>query len=397
MKSLKIKLLCTFESHTAGGILMNGRARGLAEQGHDVELIFHPIKYKEYKDKSLTKTDLYSIYSKYPSFVKKSKFMWLLLAPLYVLGTALPILMRLRNSEMVVIHKPLPMSAFFILLLKLSRYKGKICLVQSDWEGIGGFVDVFFFDKIARKMLVSFCEAWAPYKSDILFCASKLIVSRMNLSESLGGKVIYLPCGGDLIPQSTPKLSSTKTEILYVGTFKSLQLITFLIDIVDLVCKKNKDVVFVFVGGGPLYGDLEKAVVDASLTESIVLKNQISREEVLKELGNVHIALMPLNDQYPEAYIEASRSSTKLFEYMSAGKIIIATNFAEPKELLVNDETGYLVGHTAEAFASKIVEVLQKKEKWQGMSDKVHKSFVENFSHSVLMKKLSDFYFKQRD
>jgi len=295
-----------------------------------------------------------------------------------------------KQAQLAIIHKPLPLSLFFIVLLRMTLFKGKICVVHSDWEGVGGYADVNYGNKFLKKMLTTFCEEGTPYFSDITFCASKVLLKRFSYTEKIQSKCIYIPCGGSPLNCTPPNFSQTEKRVIYVGTFNSNNLVDFLVTIIELVHQKSKEFHFTLIGGGTYFKILKESVINLKLDSFVTVTGQINRKNVVSYLEKAHFGLVYLNSEYPETYMEMSRSSTKIFEYMSSGKIILSSDFGEPKEIIKNGETGFLVQNTPEAFAQSIVEKYPAGILTE-MSKKVTEDFLNNYSHDVLMKKLVDF------
>lgn len=370
---------------------MKGRAKALAEQGHRVNLIYQPYKdyavrkpCKFWKDENLTQRNIYSSFFRSP-FLLKPFF----LIPLLLFDIP-RIFLLMRTSGITILHKPLPLSLFYLVLLKGSFYGGKIILILDDWEGVGGFASIRNAENIKNKLLVTFCEEYTPDLADGVLCVSEILYKKMTLSKKTKDKAIYLPNGSNAEPKTEafiPK-TSQNLKIGYVGTFKNRPLIDFLLEIVETVIKKDKNVSFAFIGGGYEHDYMKEKIAKKGLASYITLTGQIPRVEVDKVIEDIPVCLLILSDAYPETYIDKSRSSTKLFEYMAAGKIIVSSDFGEPVSILKDGKTGYLVGNTADAFAEKISDIKTNLTECALLGSAAIKDFKENYSHTILMQKM---------
>jgi len=116
---------------------------------------------------------------------------------------------------------------------------------------------------------------------------------------------------------------------------------------------KSKGVVFdtVFVGDGPLRGDIEAAIAAAGMEDSIWITGFVSGQGVREEIGNARaLALPSFAEGLPVVIMEA----------MALGRPVVSTTVAGIPELVTPGETGWLVpaGDVA-ALAEAISEVLE--------------------------------------
>ncbi len=115
-------------------------------------------------------------------------------------------------------------------------------------------------------------------------------------------------------------------------------------------------------GGHPAEGDrarLESLASGLGLSGRVTFTGFISRAEVSSLLGSADVVVMPhtstpVSDRYA--------SPLKLFEYMAAGKPIVASNLSAVREVLRDGETACLVAPGDErALAAGIARVLDDR------------------------------------
>jgi glycosyltransferase involved in cell wall biosynthesis len=404
---MRISFLCTFEPHTAGGILTMGRARGAQLNGYSVHVVFQPFKTDRYVGKStgrgysaplsqIGKTTL-PVTRVYSRFFSGGLLQRLFLLPKFLLIDFPRAFLPLYRSECVVIHKPLPLSFFYMVCLRLFRYRGTICCVHSDWEGVGGYADITSPGNISRKMLVTFCEEVSPRLCDVVWCASRTLYTRFGLSGKISDKCMYLSCGGESFQSAGKKFNGNPRTVIYSGSYKSRQTVDFLTGVARHTCRESAQFRFVFLGTGPFLAELQERVAQEVGSERVECPGHVGHAEVIEYLGKSHFALLYLNGKYPETYTEMSRSSTKLFEYLCAGTIVVASDFGEARELLGGTDAACLEPNDPALFAGRLV-LLDRMAAGDltRISNAAIELFRTRFSHQVQMKELLEFAHSKR-
>ena len=344
---MKFSIFCSFDVDTASFRQMAGQAQGLAQLGHQVHLVVHPFKYNPKLSGAHHKL-IAELNQANPSVSYSLSYAWIFRSSHKLLGLlsyflfAFPqVLLQLQGSSYTIFYKPLPLSTLYVWTLKRLLRKGGLVLLLDDWEAVGGFANTRSAESTTKKTLLTFCEEWTPTLVDSIQCTSKILFDRMQLSTKTAAKAFYLSHGCHSL--TLPKLQQgTTVNIVYAGTYKSPLLIQFLVDIVSATCERSKDVRFSFIGSGDLLEVFRQKIVELPphYQTQVHLTGYISEEDKIAIISNAQIALLYLNDQYPETLIDQSRSSTKLFEYLSAGRVIIASDFGEPKQILTENVTG---------------------------------------------------------
>ena len=129
------------------------------------------------------------------------------------------------------------------------------------------------------------------------------------------------------------------SAIIFVGTFKPWHGIEFLIDVFNRIAASNPNAKLILVGDGTLRTEIETQVDSLNLKNRVILTGLVKHQEIPAFLGAADIAV--LNVRVSEA--SSSQSPLKLFEYMAAGKAIVAPKINNIAKVLTDRETGLLV------------------------------------------------------
>ncbi len=141
----------------------------------------------------------------------------------------------------------------------------------------------------------------------------------------------------------------------FVGSFHYWHGVEQLEDFVKHLAQKYQSVRFLFVGSGPLKDECEAAMKQNGLQARVHFAGYVPYEQVPQYLAAMDIALAP----YPQMDLFYF-SPLKLFEYMAAGKAVVASRVGQIAELVEDGENGLLFapGNFEELLAktSQLVE-----------------------------------------
>ena len=119
----------------------------------------------------------------------------------------------------------------------------------------------------------------------------------------------------------------------FVGTFSYWHGVEIINDIILKLVPNNKDNIhFLLVGGGPLKKDFEENIKNLGLSENVTFTGLVCREKSRDYLSACDIFLCPTQQNS-----DGSRffgSPTKLFEYMSMSKLIIASDLEQIAQVI---------------------------------------------------------------
>lgn len=188
------------------------------------------------------------------------------------------------------------------------------------------------------------------------------ILERWGIPDT---KVSVVPNGVDLdviqgVSQEDASRARARTggarSVIFVGGFQPWHGIDLLVEAFALVAAQDSDAVLVLVGDGPVRVQLEQRVAGLGLNGRVVFTGRVAHEEVAALLAASCIAV--LNPR--ENAMTRSQSPLKLFEYMAAGKAIVAPATPELRPFLTDRRNALLVSPgNREALAEALVELLR--------------------------------------
>src|SRR5438477_641674 len=123
----------------------------------------------------------------------------------------------------------------------------------------------------------------------------------------------------------------------FVGTFKRWHGVDLLLSAFRELHRADPSIHLLLVGDGPLRSQFEKEVQNAGLIQAVTFAGALGHEDVPQYVAAMDVAVAP----YP-ALDNFYFSPLKLFEYMAAGRPVIASRVGQVAEVIADGVTGLL-------------------------------------------------------
>ncbi len=183
-------------------------------------------------------------------------------------------------------------------------------------------------------------------------------------------KLTVLPCAADIQAFQKPhddaatrRAFALKDEpvVMWVGGFFDWHDLPLLLNSFELVLRQEPSAQLVLVGDGDRKAWVEQTIAKKNMVDQVILTGSVAHQRVPALLSMSDIVVSPA------VSVSASQGGTgsplKLFEYMAAGKAIVATDIPNAAAVLHNDETALLVkAGDSLAFSKAIVALLRQPE-----------------------------------
>ena len=123
----------------------------------------------------------------------------------------------------------------------------------------------------------------------------------------------------------------------FAGSFRSWHGVEFLVSAFRDFHGADPSTHLLLVGDGPLRPRIEKAIREAGLEQAVTFAGAVAHEKVPLYLAAMDAAVAP----YP-ALEEFYYSPLKLFEYMAAGRAVVASRVGQVADVVEDGKTGLL-------------------------------------------------------
>lgn len=213
-------------------------------------------------------------------------------------------------------------------------------------------------------------EQWVYRTADVVVCVTEslksLLISDFNLQED---KILIVPNGVDISrfdPASVQPINTFLHPIIgFVGTLFSWQGLDVLIRAIAELRSENVIYTLVIVGDGPMSSEWEQLARSLGVLDSVHFVGRVSWDRVPDYIACFDLGY---SGQLPLAVGEMYHSPLKLYEYMAMGKPVIASAFADAKQLIREGETGYLFEPgSVEDLKRALRRAYAERETWHKM------------------------------
>ncbi len=195
--------------------------------------------------------------------------------------------------------------------------------------------------------------------------------------KNFNTKVVWIPNFLENIPSNKAPLNNS--NIINVGRLSNEKGQLDLINVFDILHRKNSEVVLYLVGDGADYPEIEKEIINRNLANYVHMtgfKSGASLEELY--LNSSLFVMTSFTESFGLVLIEA----------MSYGIPCLAFDSAEgAREIISNNYNGFLIKNRNEhEMASKILELLDNKKELKRLSSNALKTSLKYTKESVMEK-----------
>jgi glycosyltransferase involved in cell wall biosynthesis len=190
-------------------------------------------------------------------------------------------------------------------------------------------------------------------EADLVIAVSEVLSSHLTQAGVSSTRVQVLPNGVDarwfmadaasLLPRKHLNLED-RFVIGFVGSFKPWHGADFLLAAFEDFHRLEPSSHLLLIGDGPLKRSLQDCVRKAGLEKDVTFTGVVAHDEIPRYLATMDVAVAP----YP-AVGNFYYSPLKLFEYMAAGRAVVASRVGQVAQVITDRVNGLLYepGHRA--------------------------------------------------
>jgi starch synthase len=206
--------------------------------------------------------------------------------------------------------------------------------------------------------------------ANCIICVSKQLKSHLVNNWRIPAQKIFVFPNGVDAEQFCPDLGARRQVreslginnnplILFVGNFYEWHDVGTLLDSFPRILTDYPDAHLVLVGDGSLRKTMEQRSIDLGVSHAVHFTGLIPHADVPRYMATADIAVVP----YPKMDQENWLSPLKLFEYMAAGRAIIASTVGQVVDIIRHEKNGLLVPPSdASKMAEAIIRLLEDKD-----------------------------------
>ena len=177
--------------------------------------------------------------------------------------------------------------------------------------------------------------------------------------------------------------------VMFVGGFYPWHGVDVLVDSFARVAQSLPEARLLLVGDGPVRGRIEAQVARLGLAQQVVFTGMIDHATVPDMLAAADVVTLP----YPELPEELWFSPLKLYEYMAAGKAILASDAGQISQVIDHNATGILLKPgSVEALSQGICRLLQDETLRRQLGQNARRQAVARHAWHSQIEKLTAVY-----
>lgn len=157
---------------------------------------------------------------------------------------------------------------------------------------------------------------------------------------------------------------SNKTVLGFIGSFYAYEGLLLLLDALPIIIRQQPDTVLLLVGGGPQQQAIKEKIAALQLQQHVILTGRIPHEQVQNYYNLVDIFV------YPRLSMRLTDLVTPLkpLEAMAQGRLVVASDVGGHRELIRDQQTGYLFkAGDYEALAQTVLKLLENHNQWEAI------------------------------
>lgn len=224
------------------------------------------------------------------------------------------------------------------------------------------YEDLDYFEDIKTgkiiRFIISFLEKLALKRANLIVSVSEPLMKRaLNYNDNC----ILIPNGANLENFIDPMNTERDSILVYAGTLDEWAGLKIVIESIPQIISKFPKVKLVIIGDGKDRKSLENLVEKLSINDYVIFLGRIPYKKMAKKLCNMQIGVAMFKPTNAGIYA----SPLKLFDYMSAGLPIIATNIGDINRILIESKAGFSINWTKEDFIKAVHIILKDEKIWR--------------------------------
>lgn len=284
------------------------------------------------------------------------------------------------------------MSKFIIEVNGVSQYE--LGLTQKQSQTVKGVIL-----RMRHNFLLSL-EIFVMRRADVVIVVTQGIkddlinkgvdINKIYVIENGANTALFKPHADKKISNELKNklhINNNENVIIFVGNLTPWQGVEYLIYAAQQIIEKNKNVKFLIVGDGVIKQNLIELCMELNLVDNFIFTGMVKYEDVPKYISISDIGVVPL---------AAGRicSPMKLFEYLSSGIPVVASDNETIRNILTNYEGIMVKSEDSTDLAIALTKLLNNEQLRKQMGNNGRKLVMEKYTWSNTAKHLMEVFEK---
>lgn len=233
---------------------------------------------------------------------------------------------RVECFDAIHVHWPFPQGLFGLIAARTSHAK----LILHFYTAELSLARRWWFSRSFLRFLIK--------KADLVIAISKF--AREQIRQISEREVVVIPYGSTLQRKEFKSNPHPAPHLLSVGRLIKRKGLEYLIEAVEILIKKNRQLLLTIVGNGDQREHLHRLVVSKKLEGVVKMTGKVSHEELQKYYEDCDLFLFP---SIVDDAGDTEGLGVVLLEAMSYGKPVIASRVGGIVDIVQDHVTGLLV------------------------------------------------------
>lgn len=383
---------------TAAAFRISETVSGLKEKNIDVHVITS-TPHKSQKVYNLDSLDDNITRIKIPYFKKQTKYKYVYQYFRFLVGSSIAAL-RLKktfNYDLIFASSPPITIAFTAFIVKYFSRKPLVFDIRDIWPDSAAAIG-----KLKEKSLIyrffKYVEKFIYKKADHITCVAKPMSEYIeNINKKKNVHVIYNGVSNNLLKNNLNHSSSNQKNFVFtyagnIGYAQNLSIV--LIAFSKFLKSQNSPIcIFQIVGNGPEKDNIISLIKELEISNNVLLIDEVPKSEIQAVLHKSDVLVIPL----VSSKIFELTIPSKVFDYLSFGKPVLATIKGEGKKILKKNSANIVTKIDEESLAKAFVEIYENYDKYNNFAYKnieLAKDYSRDKSTELLVKIFKEVSYK---
>ena len=263
----------------------------------------------------------------------------------------------LRLQAAIVRHRPdliYERSNLYLLSGMIAARCSRVPIIEEVNSPL--FIERSGHGGIALVSLARWSERWIWRRADAVVTVTHVLADIVANVRGNRGSIEVMPNGVDRKLFAPDRIEREAKRKLHLEGKTVLGFTGFVRDwngleqVVDMLPRLRPEVVLLIVGDGPARSSLERRARAAGVAARVIFTGVVVRDSVASLVSAFDIALQPAVNPYA--------SPLKLFEYLALGRVVLAPDQPNLREVLTHGENAWLFDPSEPGAMQRAIERL---------------------------------------
>jgi glycosyltransferase involved in cell wall biosynthesis len=164
-----------------------------------------------------------------------------------------------------------------------------------------------------------------------------------------------------------------KFVVFYHGIFTATRGLQETIDAIEIVSKKNPQIVFFLLGTGPIVTALKQIISEKNLQQNVIIHDSVEHSAVPKYIALCDVGIVPL----PYNPYWRFQNPLKLLEYLAMEKVVILTDIPAHRAVIGESPCGIYIKSISPQEIAKAIGIAYLNRENLGEMGKIGREIID--------------------